>query len=140
MKHIAEQENKSIEEVAQDMMSAIPTKSIGDPSDFGAAAAFLGSVQARYITGQNLLVHGEKTLMGEFKLARGAVIPPHSHPHEQTGILIAGKLCLNVDGSKMDADAGDSWCLPGGVEHSVEVLEDSLVIEVFSPVREDYLD
>jgi len=54
----AEQEKKSTEEIIQEMMSANPSHTIGDPSDFGAAAAFLASVQARYITGQNLLVDG----------------------------------------------------------------------------------
>ena len=57
-KHRAEQENKSSEEILQEMMADNPTKTIGDPSDFGAAAAFLASEQARYITGQNLLVDG----------------------------------------------------------------------------------
>jgi 3-oxoacyl-[acyl-carrier protein] reductase len=56
--HRAEQESKSPEDVLQEMMSANPSKTIGDPSDFGAAAAFLASVQARYITGQNLLIDG----------------------------------------------------------------------------------
>jgi 3-oxoacyl-[acyl-carrier protein] reductase len=54
----AGRENKSPEEIMREMMSANPTQTIGDPSDFGAAAAFLASVQARYITGQNLLVDG----------------------------------------------------------------------------------
>jgi unsaturated pyranuronate lyase len=85
------------------------------------------------------LVHGEKTLMGNFELAGGTAIPSHSHPHEQTGMLISGKLRFNVDGEIIGAEVGDSWCLPGGVEHSAEALEDSVVVEVFSPVREDYL-
>ena len=85
------------------------------------------------------LVHGEKTLMGQFKIARGSAIPSHSHPHEQTGFLVSGKVRFNVDGEIMDTEAGDSWCLPGNVEHSAEALEDSVIIEVFSPVREDYL-
>jgi quercetin dioxygenase-like cupin family protein len=85
------------------------------------------------------LVHGDKTLMGQFKLAKGAVIPAHSHPHEQTGIMISGELRFVVEGEIMDVETGDSWCLPGGVEHSAEALKDSVVIEVFSPVREDYL-
>ena len=54
----AAREGKSVEEVYRNMMAGIPTKTIGDPSDFGAAAAFLASVQARYITGHNLLVDG----------------------------------------------------------------------------------
>jgi len=85
------------------------------------------------------LVHGEKTLMGQFRIARGSAIPAHSHPHEQTGIMISGKLRWNVDGKTWETVTGDSWCLPGGLEHSAEALEDSIIIEVFSPVREDYL-
>lgn len=85
------------------------------------------------------LVHGEKTLMGQFSIAKGAAIPAHSHPHEQTGIILSGKLRFTVDGQVMDVVSGDSWCLPGGVEHSAEALDDSVIIEVFSPVREDYL-
>ena len=85
------------------------------------------------------LVHGEKTLMGQFKIAKGSAIPAHSHPHEQTGIMISGKLRWNVGGETMETETGDSWCLPGGLEHSAEALEDSIIIEVFSPVREDYL-
>ena len=85
------------------------------------------------------LVHGEKTLMGQFKIAKGAAIPAHSHPHEQTGIMVSGKLRFNVDGEIVDVETGDSWCLPGGVEHSAEALEDSVVVEGFAPVREDYL-
>jgi quercetin dioxygenase-like cupin family protein len=85
------------------------------------------------------LVHGEKTLMGQFKIAKGSAIPAHSHPHEQTGFMISGRLRFNVAGEIIEANTGDSWCLPGDVEHSAEALEDSIIIEVFSPVREDYL-
>ena len=56
--HRAEQENTSPEKIIESMMAANPCKSIGDPSDFGAAAAFLASEQAKYITGQNLLLDG----------------------------------------------------------------------------------
>ena len=56
--HRAEQEKKSPADIIQEMKSANPSNTIGNPSDFGAAAAFLASVQARYITGQNLLVDG----------------------------------------------------------------------------------
>jgi len=85
------------------------------------------------------LVHGEKTLMGEFSLAKGAEIPPHAHPHEQTGIMISGKVRFKIGDEMFEVEAGDSWCIPGEVEHAVEVLENSVVVEVFSPAREDYL-
>jgi 3-oxoacyl-[acyl-carrier protein] reductase len=58
MKDTAARENKPEEEVYREMMDAIPCKTIGDPADFGAAAAFLAGTRARYITGQNLLIDG----------------------------------------------------------------------------------
>lgn len=85
------------------------------------------------------LVHGEKTLMGRFKLDKGAKIPSHKHPHEQTGLMISGKLHFTIDEKEFEVEAGDSWCIDGGKEHSVIVIEDSVVIEVFTPVRVDYL-
>lgn len=85
------------------------------------------------------LVHGEKTLMGRFEVAKDAKIPPHKHEHEQTGLLLSGKLLLTIDGEEHAVDTGDSWCIYGGSEHSVIALDDSVVVEVFSPVRKDYI-
>ncbi|MCP4688393.1 MAG: cupin domain-containing protein [Desulfobacterales bacterium] len=85
------------------------------------------------------LVYGEKTLMTKFKLAKGAAVPFHDHPHEQTGYLLSGRMGFTVGDEKFTAEAGDSWCIPGNLGHSADVIEDSVVIEVFSPVREDYL-
>ena len=85
------------------------------------------------------LVHGEKTLMTEFRLRQGAVLPCHFHPHEQTGYLIKGHLRLFIGAETYEAQGGDSWCIPGGVEHGADILEDSVAVEVFSPVRDDYV-
>ncbi len=85
------------------------------------------------------LVYGDKTSLGEFRLEKGSVIPNHSHPHEQTGYMISGRMTFTIADEDHNAEAGDSWSIPGNVEHSVEVHEDSVVIEVFSPAREDYL-
>jgi len=85
------------------------------------------------------LVHGQKTLMTEFRLQAGSSLPVHSHPHEQTGYLVQGRLRLIVGDDLHDCGPGDSWCIPSGVEHGAEVLEEALAVEVFSPVREDYL-
>lgn len=85
------------------------------------------------------LVHGERTLMTEFRIEKNGVLPRHSHPHEQTGYLVSGRMVLTVGEDRLDAGPGDSWCIPGGVEHEGRVLEESVIVEVFSPVREDYL-
>ncbi len=88
---------------------------------------------------QKTLVYGDKTLMAEFKLEKGANLPQHSHPHEQTGYLVSGQMDITIDSVTHQVKSGDSWCIPGGVEHHAKVIEDSVAIEVFSPVREDYL-
>jgi len=85
------------------------------------------------------LAYGEKTLMAEFLLKKGSALPRHAHPHEQTGYLVKGHIRLSIGTEEYEARPGDSWSIPGGVEHGAESLEDSQVIEVFSPVREDYL-
>jgi unsaturated pyranuronate lyase len=85
------------------------------------------------------LCYGGRTLMAEFRLQGGATLPAHSHAHEQTGYLVSGRLSLRIGGERRDVGPGDSWCIPGDVEHGAKVLADSVAVEVFSPVREDYL-
>jgi quercetin dioxygenase-like cupin family protein len=85
------------------------------------------------------LTFGEKTLLSNIKLKRGAVIPPHQHPHEQTGFLLSGCLDFVINGEYFTAGPGDSWTILGNIIHGAEAREDSNVIEVFAPVREDYL-
>jgi quercetin dioxygenase-like cupin family protein len=85
------------------------------------------------------LVHGEKTLMVEFQMKKGALLPRHSHPHEQTGYLVSGRMDLTIDAETFSVNHGDSWCIAGDIEHNAVILEDTIAIEVFSPVRADYL-
>jgi quercetin dioxygenase-like cupin family protein len=84
-------------------------------------------------------VFGDKTLMSKFRMKKGSRLPQHSHPHEQTGYLVKGQMRLLIGSEIYDVLPGDCWCIPGGQEHSAEILKDSLAVEVFSPVREDYL-
>jgi quercetin dioxygenase-like cupin family protein len=85
------------------------------------------------------LVYGEKTLFTEFRMDAGAVLPKHSHIHEQTGYLMKGKIRLTFGNQVFEVKKGDSWCIPGNMDHSAEILKDSIAIEVFSPVRDEYL-
>lgn len=85
------------------------------------------------------LTHGEKTLTAEFLLSKGSHIPEHSHPNEQAGYLVDGRLRLHVGSKSKVMLPGDSWCVASNVKHKVDVLEDSVAVEVFSPRREDYI-
>jgi len=88
---------------------------------------------------QKTLAYGDKSLMAEFRLEQGADLPRHSHPHEQTGYLVSGQIELTIGDETYRVKPGDSWCIAGNVEHKAKALEDSVAIEVFCPVREDYI-
>ncbi|SET06419.1 Cupin domain-containing protein [Natronincola peptidivorans] len=85
------------------------------------------------------LVYGEKTLLTEFKFQQGHTLPLHEHPHEQTGYLVSGHIALIINDIRYEILPGDSWVIPGNVKHAAEIIEDSIVVEVFSPVREDFI-
>ena len=85
------------------------------------------------------LVHGQNSLMSEFRLQKNAVLPRHSHPHEQTGYLISGLMELTIGTKNHRVEPGDSWCIKGELEHSGYAFEDSAAVEVFTPLREEYL-
>jgi quercetin dioxygenase-like cupin family protein len=85
------------------------------------------------------LCYGENMLMSEFILEKGAMLPSHEHPYEQTGYLVKGNIRLTVDGISQNILPGDSWSIPKDVTHFAEIISDSVAIEVFSPARQDYL-
>ena len=66
---------------------------------------------------QKTLVHGDKTLMVEFRLNKDATLPLHSHPHEQTGYLVSGQILLTIGLEVHEVLPGDRWCIPGGMQH-----------------------
>lgn len=85
------------------------------------------------------VVYGDKTLMTEFLLNAGSILPSHDHIHEQTGYMVSGKMRLTIGEETFEVVPGDSWNIPGGVPHSAEVLEDSVAVEVFCPRRDEYI-
>ncbi|MCH7719220.1 MAG: cupin domain-containing protein [Chloroflexi bacterium] len=82
---------------------------------------------------------GDRTTLIEVTLAEGAVVPSHTHPHEQVGYVASGRVRFEIDGEERELRAGDSYLVPGGASHEVTALEPSVCIDVFSPVREEYL-
>jgi quercetin dioxygenase-like cupin family protein len=110
----------------------------------GEALVFVRAGEDGYVDAlpgilRKTLSYGHTTLMAEFHLTAGFPLPVHEHPHEQTGYLVSGRLRLTIGGETHDVRPGDSWCIPGGVPHGAEVLEDAVAVEVFSPVREDFV-
>jgi quercetin dioxygenase-like cupin family protein len=98
-----------------------------------------GYLQAMTGIRRKTLIYGESTLMTEFLLEKGADLPMHSHPQEQTGYLVSGHMVLTIGENEYDILPGAAWLVPGDVMHGATILADSVAVEVFSPVREDYL-
>jgi len=69
-----------------------------------------------------------------------AEVPMHSHPHEQAGLLVSGRLKFTIGEVTRVLEAGDQWLIPGGVAHTVVAVDGPAVaLDVFNPIREDYL-
>lgn len=64
----------------------------------------------------------------------------HSHPHEQMVYIVRGHLRVICDGSVFEVSSGDSFIVPGGVEHQASAFEESEVLDIFTPFREDYTE
>ena len=82
---------------------------------------------------------GDEMLLSVADLEPGAVLAPHSHPHEQAGVVLAGELTLTIDGDVRVLVPGDIYIAEGGVEHSGQAGPDGCrALDIFSPVRDDY--
>ncbi|HKV92691.1 MAG TPA: cupin domain-containing protein [Candidatus Angelobacter sp.] len=81
----------------------------------------------------------DKLLLAEHQMEKGWVGARHQHPHEQIVYVVRGKLSVTIGNETFSASPGDSFVVPGGVDHQASALEDSLVIDVFTPCRSDYL-
>jgi quercetin dioxygenase-like cupin family protein len=62
----------------------------------------------------------------------------HSHPHHQIVYIVRGHICFQAEGKSWDLHAGDSVVVDGNVEHEASAFEDSEVLDIFTPCREDY--
>ncbi len=83
---------------------------------------------------------GRGMLFAVVNLDPGSVVAPHSHHHEQMGILISGRLEFTIGDVTRVVGPGDIWRIPGGVVHTVRAIDGPAVaLDVFHPIRDDYL-
>ncbi|MQC16670.1 MAG: cupin domain-containing protein [Chloroflexi bacterium] len=84
------------------------------------------------------LVSGDGQTLVRFELAEGGHVPQHTHPHEQAGTVIEGRVRFRIGDREAEVTPGDSYLIPGDMPHSAVALEASVLIEVFAPVREEF--
>jgi quercetin dioxygenase-like cupin family protein len=98
-----------------------------------AAEQINATIARQYIT-------ADRVTIARFDLKRGGVVPRHAHENEQVSIVLSGALLFRIEGREITVRGGEVMQIPGNVAHEVEVLEDTVVMDVFSPLRQDWLD
>ena len=85
--------------------------------------------------------YGENLMLSYLEMDEGAVIPLHHHPHEQGGMLLEGKLEFTMGDETRVVEAGAMFIIPPNVPHTVVAIDGpAIVLDVFSPIREDYAE
>ena len=101
-------------------------------ADSAAARALLPGVSIRATAGDALM-------LSVVTFDPGAEVPDHAHPHEQMGVMLAGRLEFTIGGRTEVLEVGDIWRIPSNVPHRARALDGpAIALDVFHPVREDY--
>jgi quercetin dioxygenase-like cupin family protein len=85
------------------------------------------------------VIHGDLMTIARLELKTGASVPEHSHHNEQVSMVQSGRIKFNLAGVETTIGAGETVRIPPNVPHFVEVIEDCVVFDLFSPRREDWI-
>jgi quercetin dioxygenase-like cupin family protein len=86
------------------------------------------------------IVTGERAMVSQIYLKRGALVPMHSHESEQVSYVLQGGLKFLVGGEEVTVREGEVLLIPSWLEHQAEALDDTFSLDIFSPIRQDWLD
>jgi quercetin dioxygenase-like cupin family protein len=87
---------------------------------------------------RQVLAYSDKLMLIRHFMEKGWIGARHSHAHEQLVYIISGHIRFTGAGRMFDARTGDSFIVPGAIEHEASALEPSEVLDIFTPYREDY--
>jgi len=85
-------------------------------------------------------ITGDRVTVARFELKRGGVVPRHAHENEQVSYIVSGALKFVFDDREVMVRGGEVLQIPATIPHAAEVVEDCVAIDVFSPVRQDWID
>jgi len=86
------------------------------------------------------IVTGQNEMIAHVRLEKDALVPEHSHVSEQISYIVSGALRFWVGGEELVLRAGEVLVIPPNVPHKAVALEDTLDIDIFSPIRQDWLE
>lgn len=84
-------------------------------------------------------IHTEAFTIARLQMKKGASVPQHQHINEQVSMVISGRLVFHCSDRDVTVAAGGVFEIPPNEPHGVDVLEDSVVIDLFTPPREDWI-
>lgn len=84
------------------------------------------------------LATGERMMVCEIFIERETTVPQHSHMHEQCGYVLSGKITFTIGEREYTLLQGDSYSIPGDMLHSATAHDDTVLVEIFSPPREEF--
>ena len=85
------------------------------------------------------VLHSAMMTVARLGLKAGAVVPEHHHLNEQISLVMEGSIRFHIGGESRVISGGEAVVIPSNVPHWVEALEDSVAIDVFTPIREDWI-
>jgi quercetin dioxygenase-like cupin family protein len=85
------------------------------------------------------IVVGDREMVAQISLKRGALVPRHSHESEQMTFVLQGAIRFLVGGEEITVREGEVLHIPSWVEHQQEALEDTFELDIFSPIRQDWI-
>ena len=88
---------------------------------------------------RRVLAFDKELMCVENTFTKGVAAPLHSHPHLQIAYIVEGVFDVEIDGEVKTLSKGDSVWLPSNIPHSVTCLEDGIVLDIFNPMREDFV-
>lgn len=89
---------------------------------------------------RKILSYSKNLMTVELHFCKGAVGAKHSHPHEQIGYIVSGRLIYQEEGcTDKELKTGDTYYVKPDTVHGIEVLEDTVLLDIFTPMREDFV-
>jgi quercetin dioxygenase-like cupin family protein len=86
------------------------------------------------------IVSGEREMLAQIYLKRGARVPMHAHESEQMTYILQGSLRFLIEGEEITVREGEVLHIPSRMPHQSEALEDTLELDIFSPIRSEWID
>ena len=88
---------------------------------------------------RQVLAHGGTLMIAKIKINKGVIGPLHQHAHEQTTYILKGKIEFTIEDKKTICQAGDSLYIAPNLMHGVTCLEEGELLDIFTPMRDDFL-